>query len=111
MQTQQRTDEQTQLERSANASRSPEPPSQPRPNRRWLKLAIAVAVVSGGFGAWSVMSRNGQTPPPALAGPPPRPVEITTLAAGDGMQTVDLIGEVEAADSATVRAQTTGTVM
>lgn len=110
MQTQQRTDDRTQLDQS-NAHRSPEPPNSPRPNRRWLKLAIAVAVVSGSFGAWLVTSRHGENPPPALAGQPPRPVEVTTLAAGDGVQTLDLIGEVEATDSATVRAQTMGTVM
>lgn len=111
MQTQQRTDDHTQLEQSANVSRSPEPQKQPRPNRRWLKVVIAIVVVSGGFGAWLVTSHNGQAPPSALAAPPPRPVEVTTLATGDGVQTVDLIGELEATDSATVRAQTTGTVM
>ncbi|MEM9909134.1 MAG: efflux RND transporter permease subunit, partial [Cyanobacteria bacterium P01_D01_bin.44] len=41
---------------------------------------------------------------------PPRPVEITPLSYGEGVRSVELIGQVEARTSATLRSQTSGVV-
>ncbi|MGD1938813.1 MAG: efflux RND transporter periplasmic adaptor subunit [Cyanophyceae cyanobacterium] len=86
-------------------------PNLKSPSRPLVKVLLAIALVGGGATTWTLLNRSGNTDAaPASAAMPPRPVEVTTLQAGDGVQEVELIGEVEAADQATVRSQTSGTV-
>ncbi len=83
---------------------------KPKLTSLWIKLALAAVVVGGSVATWYV--RQTPAPQAAQSAPalPPRPVEITPLQAGTGIQTLDLIGEVVAADQATVRSQTSGVV-
>ncbi|NEQ97815.1 MAG: efflux RND transporter periplasmic adaptor subunit [Cyanothece sp. SIO2G6] len=81
-------------------------------SRPWLNIAVGVALLGTGWAAWSIVTGQGQgtQTAPAVAALPPRPVEAKRLQAGTATQTLELIGDVEAADQATVRAQTSGTV-
>ncbi len=81
---------------------------------RWLLLLILLT--GCGYGLWQVLGPKGGAPPGAggppagMQGPPPRPVVTTTLQQGTAAQGVQVLGQVEASDSATLRSQTTGTV-
>jgi HlyD family secretion protein len=81
-------------------------------HRRWPMLLLAFLLLLGGGGAgwrlWTAMT----APEPAqeAQGFPPIPVETEPLAEGAGIQQVELLGQVEANQSATVRAQATGIV-
>ena len=77
----------------------------------WLPW-LAIGVVAGGGFVWSVNRGSGEViaSETIVQEPPPRPVEVTRLTAGEGVRSVDLIGQVEARTSATVRSQTSGVV-
>lgn len=78
----------------------------------WLWLVGCVVVVGSGLGLWRIVSPNNSTPVTAQQQDalPPRPVEVITLTTGQGLRNVQLIGQVEASQQATVRAQTSGVV-
>ncbi|MGJ3248176.1 MAG: efflux RND transporter periplasmic adaptor subunit [Elainellaceae cyanobacterium] len=76
----------------------------------WIVTSMIVG--GGGMVLWHFLlpDRNvasSQTTAPEV---PPRPVETVILTQGDSVQTVELIGQVEAQISATIRAQTEGVV-
>ncbi|ESA38346.1 rnd family efflux transporter mfp subunit [Leptolyngbya sp. Heron Island J] len=77
----------------------------------WL-LWLVIGTLIGGGSVWLINRGSSEaTAPETLAqGPPPRPVEISRLTTGEGIQSIELIGQVEARTSATVRSQTTGVV-
>jgi multidrug efflux pump subunit AcrA (membrane-fusion protein) len=78
---------------------------------RWL---IPIALLGVGFFAWRSFTSSGNAQAPSGArpqqGPPPRPVELTTLQTGNAETRVKLNGQVEASQQSTIRAQTTGVV-
>ncbi|MEO1521487.1 MAG: efflux RND transporter periplasmic adaptor subunit [Cyanobacteria bacterium J06633_2] len=78
---------------------------------RWL-LWVMIGVFAGGGFVWFTSRGNREVvaTETVAQGPPPRPVEVTQLAAGEGVRSVELIGQVEARTSATVRSQTAGVV-
>lgn len=86
----------------------PEPPK-----RSWLWALLGILVLTGGsLGLWRWFHLNqseahGQKSERAL---PPRPVETIPLKVGSGVQRVQLLGQVEAGESATIRSQTSGVV-
>ena len=77
----------------------------------WLSWLVMGALAGGGlvwfFDRGSSEVTASET---VVQGPPPRPVEVTRLIVGEGTQSVELIGQVEARTSATVRSQTSGIV-
>lgn len=75
-------------------------------------LWLAIGVLAGGGAVWFLNRGSGEVTAsePVVQGPPPRPVEVTSLTAGAGVQSVELMGQVEARISATVRSQTSGVV-
>jgi HlyD family secretion protein len=92
-----------------------EPPSPTHPRKcpwGWL-LLICLSVVAG-VGGWRFVATLGNRNPAATAqgakGPPPRPVEVTPLRVGRANNQVRLIGQVEASQQATIRAQTGGVI-
>ena len=86
-------------------------PYSPKRSQLWALLAVLV-VTGGGIGLWRWLHINqgeaqAQITERAL---PPRPVETIPLEAGSGVQRVQLLGQVEAGESATIRSQTSGVV-
>ena len=89
--------------------------TEPQPQRSGAMLLIGfIVLIAGGSGIWHwQQSSQTQTPAPAIAqpkGPPPRPVETVKLQTGRGVQSIQLGGEVNAPESATLRSLTTGVV-
>ncbi|NET49209.1 MAG: efflux RND transporter periplasmic adaptor subunit [Merismopedia sp. SIO2A8] len=88
-------------------------PQSSQPSRPWLNIVVGMVLLATGGMAWSMITGQGQgaETASAVAALPPRPVEVTPLQEGSATQILELIGDVEAADQATVRSQTSGTVM
>ena len=79
--------------------------------RLWALLGILV-VTGGGIGLWHWLETDQREAQAARTErvSPPRPVEIIPLEVGSGAQRVQLLGQVEAGESATIRSQTSGVV-
>ncbi|MBD2099773.1 efflux RND transporter periplasmic adaptor subunit [Leptolyngbya sp. FACHB-261] len=89
----------------------PETPSQTSSPNRWLWVVLAVMVTTGGIATWrSLAAGPASEPAVAQQGPPPRAVETTALTQGTSARQVQLLGQVEASERATVRAQTSGVI-
>ncbi|MBD2073747.1 efflux RND transporter periplasmic adaptor subunit [Phormidium sp. FACHB-592] len=91
-------------------STTPEP-TQPLKPKRWVWAVVLLTLATGGIATWRSLTA-GQTSKPAVAqqAPPPRAVETIALAEGSAARPVQLLGQVEAAERATVRAQTSGVI-
>jgi multidrug efflux pump subunit AcrA (membrane-fusion protein) len=86
-------------------------PSPPKKN--WLWVLLILALITGGITLWRAISPSGQTSQPASAQqqtPPPKPVATVALSTGNGTRRVQLLGQVESREQATIRAQTDGVV-
>ncbi len=90
----------------------PVPAPQPEPKRRWLWGIVILAITSGGLIAWRIIPTNRTQPATAQSSttPAPRAVEVTTLTTGQGESRVKLLGQVEASQRFTIRAQTGGVI-
>lgn len=88
------------------------PPESPKSNSKtWYGLLCAGLLLAGGFGVWRLLNPGGEKPAIAQSqGQPPRAVETTRLATGTATRTVQLLGQVEATQQSTIRAQTAGVV-
>ena len=80
-------------------------------NYRWLPWLVIGTLIGGGF-AWHFIYSGNEaiSAESAPQAPPPRSVEVTRLASGEGVRSIELIGQVEARTSATLRSQTSGVV-
>lgn len=81
----------------------------------WIAASLALLVLGAGIGRWlpdgtGTPSAVAQTQRPQQSGPPPRPVRLTTLNEGKAVRQVELLGQVESSEQATIRAQTAGVV-
>jgi HlyD family secretion protein len=83
--------------------------AQPR-RKLWFWLIPLVLLVGGGGWRFLTPSTNAQAPAAQRSGPPPRAVEMTTLQLGAAATRVQLLGQVEATQQSTLRAQTNGVV-
>jgi HlyD family secretion protein len=104
----------------------PTPDSETQPQRRtlfsrWKGLAIVtIGLVGLGVGGWKLGVLGWKTSPGAIAQaqnrsgsqnrPPARPVEVTTLQNGNAQTEIQLLGQVEASQQSTLRAQTGGII-
>ena len=92
-----------------------ERPVEPKKGRyrlhQWFSWLVIGALAGGGL-VWFVTrgSREVTASEAIVQGSPPRPVEITRLTTGAGIRSIELIGQVEAGTSTTVRTQTSGVV-
>lgn len=87
------------------------PPENQKPKKTWFGLLGAGILLAGGFGVWRILNPGGEKPAVAQPqGQPPRAVETTRLATGTSTRTVQLLGQVEATQQSTIRAQTAGVV-
>jgi len=90
----------------AAATESPSPTP-----KRWLWLVMIGVLTVGGVATWrSLTATQPSQPAVAQQGPPPRAVETIALQSGTAARQVQLLGQVEAAERATVRAQTNGVI-
>ncbi len=84
-----------------------------RPQKPWLWTLLTISVAINGITLWQMFSPN-LTPrePVAVAAKPtpPRAVKVTTLARGNTKQKIQLLGQVESPQQATIRAQTGGVI-
>ncbi len=76
----------------------------------WLWLLVVALFVSGGLIFWRFSSSTAGSAPAKAAAQPPRPVVTTPLAVGSGVRQIELIGQAESTQQATVRAQTDGVI-
>lgn len=106
--------ESQQLESDKPSNISEQTDSKPLPPRKpWFWALIILALTTGGIVFWRAIAPSGQTSQPASAqqqGQPPKPVETVVLATGNGTRRVQLLGQVESREQATIRAQTDGVV-
>ena len=93
--------EMSQLEKPKNSSHKHQ-------LARWL---IAILIFGGGVALWQVYTSSSvpttETNSPT---PPPKAVEVVTLASGAGAREVELLGQVEAGETASISSQIDGTV-
>jgi HlyD family secretion protein len=86
-------------------------PSQPK--KPWLWLIVILTLTTGGIVLWRIFAPVAQTTQPAVAqsqAPPQKPVETVALSTGTATRRVQLLGQVESREQATIRAQTDGLV-
>lgn len=76
-----------------------------------MGLLALLLLVGGGVLVWRVFApASDPTPAEMTQGFPPTPVQTVSLKRGEGIQRIQLLGQVEATKSATLRTQTAGTV-
>ncbi|WP_414619614.1 efflux RND transporter periplasmic adaptor subunit [Calothrix sp. CCY 0018] len=79
----------------------------------WLALLLLISIGINGIAFFRIFNPSQEAEKPATAAvkaAPPRAVEVTTLSRGNGTRTVQLLGQVESPQQATIRAQTAGVV-
>lgn len=82
-----------------------------RPKKLWLWMLLVVSLTASGIILWRVLSPATVAPKPtATIIPPPRPVEVVALSPGTGTRRIQLLGQVESTQQATIRAQTSGVI-
>ena len=87
--------------------------SQTKSRKPWLALLLLISIGINGIAFFRIFNPSQQADKPATAAVKPRPpraVEVATLAAGNATRTVQLLGQVESPQQATIRAQTGGVV-
>jgi HlyD family secretion protein len=85
---------------------------QPASRRYWLWGFILLGVAGGSLAIWRAIPANHTQSAIAQSsqGPAPRAVEVTNLTPGQGESRVELLGQVEASQRFTIRAQTEGVI-
>ncbi len=92
------------------------PPDQDNPTlaaptpKPWRWLLLVALIVGGGVIFWRFSASTGGSTPAKTAAQAPRPVTTVPLTAGSGVRQVELIGQAESTQQATVRAQTDGVI-
>jgi len=90
-------------------------PSELAPTRSrkpWFWRLLILFMATGGIILWRMLAPGG-APRSSVAqqqGPPPKPIETISLATGSATRSVQLLGQVEATQQSTIRAQTSGIV-
>ncbi len=82
------------------------------PNKPWLWALLVLSIIASGIALWRVFSSSSRATQPVAArqGSLPRPVETVSLTAGTAARRVQLIGQVESSQRATIRARTSGVI-
>ena len=86
--------------------------SEKKSQKSWLGFLLLISVGINGIGLWQ-MSSPSQEPSSATVAAkerPPRAVEVTSLTSGNTTSNVQLLGQVESPQQATIRAQTRGVI-
>ena len=83
-----------------------------RSRKPWFWRLLILFLATGGIILWRMLAPGGE-PRSSVAqqqGPPPKPIETISLATGSATRSVQLLGQVEATQQSTIRAQTSGIV-
>ena len=103
-----------QLEQKIDNSVAETKQYKERDNRKpWLGLLLLISIGINGIALFRVFAPAQEVNKPAVAvvkAPPPRAVEVTTLSSGNSTRSVQLLGQVESPQQATIRAQTGGVI-
>jgi multidrug efflux pump subunit AcrA (membrane-fusion protein) len=88
---------------------------EPSPNRRgkpWFWRLLILFLATSGIVLWRMLAPGSEQRSSVAQQQqaPPRPIETITLATGSATRSVQLLGQVEATQQATIRAQTSGVV-
>ncbi|WP_009632427.1 efflux RND transporter periplasmic adaptor subunit [Synechocystis sp. PCC 7509] len=78
--------------------------------KSYLKILALLLLLGGGATIWRLLTPEVAPPPEMAQGMPPTPVETVALKRGEGVRRIQLIGQIEASKSATLRTQAAGTV-
>ena len=112
--TEQLSSEQPQADRTDRIALEPNALEPKSSNDQGYRLlwGLAAGLLIGGGVVWTVTRTNSASVPAeaAASAPPARAVEVVQLTNGEGVQVIELIGQVEARSSATLRSQTSGVV-
>lgn len=98
----------TQSESSVPSELVPTHPGKP-----WLRTLLILFVATGGIILWRMLAPTGTSQSSVAqqqVAPPPRAVETVALTSGNATRNVQLLGQVEATQQSTLRAQTSGIV-
>jgi multidrug efflux pump subunit AcrA (membrane-fusion protein) len=79
----------------------------------WLALLLLISIGINGIAFFRIFNPTRQADKPATAAvktPAPPAVEVTTISRGNGTRNVQLLGQVESPQQATIKAQTQGLV-
>jgi HlyD family secretion protein len=100
------------METAKSPGSAPQPSTKSRRPKRWqLGLLALLLLLGGGAIVWQTMKLSQNAAPPTAArGMPPTPVQTVALKRGQGFRNIQLLGQTEATNSATLRTQTAGTV-
>lgn len=92
-------------------------PEQPSPklfrvNKSWVWALLVLLTIASGVTLWRVFSPNSKATQPVATrrGALPRPVETVALSPSNATRRVQLIGQVESSQQATIRARTSGVI-
>jgi multidrug efflux pump subunit AcrA (membrane-fusion protein) len=83
-----------------------------RSGKPWFWRLLILFLATGSIILWRMFAPGG-APRSSVAqqqGPPPKPIETISLATGSATRSVQLLGQVEATQQSTIRAQTSGIV-
>ena len=83
-----------------------------RSGKPWFWRLLILFLATGDIILWRMFAPGG-APRSSVAqqqGPPPKPIETISLATGSATRSVQLLGQVEATQQSTIRAQTGGIV-
>ncbi|MEA5601533.1 efflux RND transporter periplasmic adaptor subunit [Nostoc sp. UHCC 0252] len=83
-----------------------------RSGKPWFWRLLILFLATGGIILWRMLAPGG-APRSSVAqqqGPPPKPIETISLQTGSATRSVQLLGQVEATQQSTIRAQTSGIV-
>lgn len=84
-----------------------------RSGKPWLRTLLILFVATGGIILWRMLAPTGTSQSSVAqqqVAPPPRAVETVALTSGTATRNVQLLGQVEATQQSTLRAQTSGIV-
>lgn len=96
-------------DQSQESRPKPSVPSRHKRSRFGL-IALLLLLLSGGVILWRVLTPSRNSTPSSTITLPPRPVETVSIKRGAGTSRIQLLGQVEANKSATLRSQVDGTV-
>ncbi|MCJ8281820.1 MAG: biotin/lipoyl-binding protein, partial [Rivularia sp. ALOHA_DT_140] len=87
---------------------------QTKNRKPWLTLLLLISIGINGIAFFRAFNPTRQAEKPATASSvkprPPRAVEVTTISRGNNTRNVQLLGQVESPQQATIKARTAGVV-